>query len=430
MGLYIGNMQNTILPAKVRAVLDEDVPMYGLKYDSVADVNIRTYDAADLVFEPSVKNNNTYDSTSSVSAITAGRDDFRNLAPFNVRECYRVYDNGEAVYYYKHDYTDVGWHDVLTQNQVNSTDDAVKSIPTGGLAMIEFPEFWYKRVHIGDGGFEIIVSPQYKQGFTPDPWHYHNGVHYNKRYISKYPAPPSGQNLGVNYYTPRSITYFRDYAYPKGLRIIYPEVYFSLLMLMMVKYGTTSIQDIFGNGNHGKRNYANPPGYTLGMDDGYTLGKDNDASSIVMMGIENFYGHTLKILDACVALYPYFYLADIDAIAQSTDLINADMSQLYYLNFEYTDNTNSFGSYYRLYNSEYDWLFPVVKASTTGVDMDKTQENALFSVGNPYNKYLITFGGDFASNASPMMVDAQNLTSMTTTFDYGNNSRLSTFYVC
>lgn len=51
-----------------------------------------------------------------------------------------------------------------------------------GDRMIEFPKFWYKR----PSRYEFIISSEYKEGFTPSPWHYRNGVMGDVRRITEF----------------------------------------------------------------------------------------------------------------------------------------------------------------------------------------------------------------------------------------------------
>ena len=306
MGLLIGNIPNTILPEQVKQAVNEDIPMYGVKFSSNSTVGVRTYDAAHLNWSRS-------------SNSEAGEDDFKDLAPFNVKEVCRVWNsaNNTASYLYKTDYSDDAWQTI--RNGTHATID--------GDIMIEVPEFWYRRVSTADG-LEIIVAPEYKVGFTPDPWHYEKGVHHQKRYISKYPI---GQNYkirsGISPLVNTNMNTFRTNLRNKDLNMISAPAWYSLTMLMLVKYANTDVQATVSAGwNSGDTIH------TTGSADS-VLGLDGSATSVatnegaLTFGIESFYGDCWKYIDGCFLYDNVIYLKDVeDVTSDPTSLADLQAS--------------------------------------------------------------------------------------------------------
>ena len=306
MGLLIGNIPNTILPEQVKQAVNEDIPMYGVKFSSSSTVGVRTYDAAHLNWSRS-------------SNSQAGEDDFKDIAPFNVKEVCRVWNsaNNTASYLYKTDYSDTEWQTI--RNGTHATID--------GDIMIEVPEFWYRRVSTVDG-LEIIVAPEYKVGFTPDPWHYEKGVHHQKRYISKYPI---GKNYkirsGISPLVSTNMNTFRTNLRNKDLNMISAPAWYSLVMLMLVKYASTDVQATVSAGwNSGNTTH------TTGSADS-VLGLDGSATSVVTtegaltLGIESFYGDCCKYIDGCFLYDNVIYLKDVeDVTSDPTSLADLQAS--------------------------------------------------------------------------------------------------------
>ena len=306
MGLLIGNIPNTILPEQVKQAVNEDIPMYGVKFSSNSTVGVRTYDAAHLNWSRS-------------SNSQAGEDDFKDLAPFNVKEVCRVWNstNNTASYLYKTDYSDDEWQTI--RNGTHATID--------GDIMIEVPEFWYRRVSTAEG-LEIIVAPEYKVGFTPDPWHYEKGVHHQKRYISKYPI---GQNYkirsGISPLVSTNMNTFRTNLRNKDLNMISAPAWYSLVMLMLVKYASTDVQATVSAGwNSGSTTH------TTGSADS-VLGLDGSATSVstnegaLTFGVESFYGDCWKYIDGCFLYDIVIYLKDVeDVTSDPTSLADLQAS--------------------------------------------------------------------------------------------------------
>ena len=349
MGLLIGNIPNTILPEQVKQAVNEDIPMYGVKFSSSSTVGVRTYDAAHLNWSRS-------------SNSQAGEDDFKDLAPFNVKEVCRVWNstNNTASYLYKTDYSNDEWQTI--RNGTHATID--------GDIMIEVPEFWYRRVSTSDG-LEIIVAPEYKVGFTPDPWHYEKGVHHQKRYISKYPI---GQNYkirsGISPLVSTNMNTFRTNLRTKDLNMISAPAWYSLVMLMLVKYASTDVQTTVSAGR-GDDDIMEPSAHVTGSTDS-VLGLDGSATSIatneeaLTFGVESFYGGYWKYIDGCFLYDNVIYLKDVEDVMSDPPSL-ADMQSSY---TQVATPVLAGGNNSRITSiandTIYDWLFYPSNASASG----------------------------------------------------------------
>lgn len=282
MGLCIGNFNNNILPTSVKESIGADSPMYGVKFDGTNSAGIRTYDAATLNWTPS-------------TASVAGVDDFANLAPFNVKECITQYNSS------------TGEREVLAYKGDSNWNSLVAA--KTGDRMIEFPVFYYRR----PSKYEFIVSPTYKDGFQPSPWHYRKGELKEVRRISKY-------NIDTNYAsqtgtTPRvstNMNTFRTNLRAKGLYIMDYDAWYSLSILMLVKYANMNLQSTVGLGyQSGSAVIANGNADTvLGLDGSKT--SISTTESVLTFGIENFYANEWKYLDGLYGYGGYFYKKDVE----------------------------------------------------------------------------------------------------------------------
>lgn len=282
MGLCIGNFNNNILPTSVKESIGADSPMYGVKFDGTNSAGIRTYDAATLNWTPS-------------TASVAGVDDFANLAPFNVKECITQYNSS------------TGEREVLAYRGDSNWNSLVAA--KTGDRMIEFPVFYYRR----PSKYEFIVSPTYKDGFQPSPWHYRKGELKEVRRISKY-------NIGTNYAsqtgtTPRvntNMNTFRTNLRAKGWYMMDYDAWYSLSILMLVKYANMNLQSTVGLGWYsGSAVIANGNADTvLGLDGSKT--SISTIESVLTFGIENFYTNEWKYLDGLYGYGGYLYKKDVE----------------------------------------------------------------------------------------------------------------------
>ena len=285
MGICIGNFDTSVLPAGVLTAINEDVPMYGVKFDGTNSLGVRTYDAATLKFTPS-------------TATVAGIDNFKDLAPFNVKECCRVYNSSGTTYYYKENYSASEWQQIREGKHSTIVGDI----------MIEIPSFYYYRPSEN----EFIVAPRFKVGFLPSPAHFRNGKLLDKIWVSKY-------NINTNYESksktsPRTSTNmntFRSNLRNKEMYMLDYPTWCSLVILALVKYANMDVQASVANGySSGSSVYANGNAdNVLGLDGSNTSVGSNEAS--LCMGIENLYGNIWKFIDGAYSNNLDFYLGDI-----------------------------------------------------------------------------------------------------------------------
>ena len=334
MGLLIGNVDTSFIPDSVKTALDETVPMYGVLFEPNSTMGTRTYDAAGLTWN---RSSNTVE----------GIDNFKNIAPFKTRECCRIWDDAQkkATYVYKDDFTDAEWETIR-----KGTHASIK-----GDIMIEVSEFWYRRVQREDKKFEIIVAPKYKAGFKPDPWHYVNGKHYEKRYISKYKL--SGDFKSLSGQTPIASTALnnaRTSLKAKGMNELTFQAQYSLVMLMLVKYATTDVQAIVANGYSEGRTWTTGSADNVkGMDGSATAVTANE--SALALGIEDFWGNCWSYIDGAVGYAGKIYFKDVDTI--QTDPTVNDLTSWTATTSTYPDGGKDTLITAIANDADYDWLF-------------------------------------------------------------------------
>lgn len=335
MGLLIGNVDTSFIPDSVKTALDETVPMYGVLFEPNSTMGTRTYDAAGLTWN---RSSNTVE----------GIDNFKNIAPFKTRECCRIWDDTQkkATYVYKDDYTDAEWETIRKGTHASINGDI----------MIEVNEFWYRRVQREDKKFEIIVAPKYKAGFKPDPWHYVNGKHYEKRYISKYKL--SGDFKSLSGQTPRTNTTLntaRTSLKAKGMNELTFQAQYSLVMLMLVKYATTDVQAIVSYGySAGYHVWATGGADNVkGMDGSATAVTANE--SALALGIEDFWGNAWTYIDGAVCYAGKTYFKDVDTI--QTDPTVNDLASWTPTTSTYPNGCNATLITAIANDADYDWFF-------------------------------------------------------------------------
>ena len=302
MGLIIGNLGDNLLPTDVKDALDISVPMYGVKFDGVNAQGIRTYDAAGMSWQPS---------TNTV----AGVDDFKDVAPFKVRECCRVWDStqSKATYYYKDNYTDTEWQTVR-----NGTHATIK-----GDILIEIPKFYYKR----PSKYEFIVAPKYKNGFKLAPCFHHQSGDKDCVRVTKYNIG-SGyvSRSGVSTLSNTTMDTFRTGLRNKGMNMMDYATYYSLMILMLVKYANMDSQATVGYGyTEGNHTYnAGNADNVLGLDGSASgLGVNN---AVLAMGIENFWGNVSKFLDGMYGYNGNIYIKDVETVSKNPTTV-AELSE-------------------------------------------------------------------------------------------------------
>lgn len=223
-------------------------PIYGVQYVIGRSDGVREYTAQNMIWEPS-------------SATYKGRDDFADLAPFNIKECITVYNsstNGRDVVAYK---GDSNWDEAVT----NYKDD-----PNADM-MMEFPKFYYKRPQ----RYEWLISPDPVDGFMPSPMHYRNGKMHDVVRISKYPLSGYRSWTGLSFSTKTIWKTNNDNLRKKGQYEWDYAAWMSIVMLMMVKYNNMDLEACLGG-------FANA---TCGANDGIQ-GLDGHVVTNTLMGIE------------------------------------------------------------------------------------------------------------------------------------------------
>ena len=365
MGLLIGNVDTSFIPDSVKTALDETVPMYGVLFEPSKTIGTRTYDAAGLTWN---RSSNTVE----------GIDNFKNIAPFKTRECCRIWDDAQkkATYVYKDDYTEAEWETIR-----KGTHASIK-----GDIMIEVSEFWYRRVQREDKKFEIIVAPKYKAGFKPDPWHYVNGKHYEKRYISKYKL--SGDFKSLSGQTPRTSTTLntaRTALQAKGMNELTFQAQYSLVMLMLVKYATTDVQAIVANGYSTGNTYYTTGGAdsVKGMDGSATAVTANE--SALALGIEDFWGNVWSYIDGAVCYAGKTYFKDVDTI--QTDPTVNDLASWTPTTSTYPNGGSGTLITAIANDADYDWLF------TPSSDTNVTTQTVNDSFWSAYGLQAPLVGG-------------------------------------
>lgn len=350
MGLLIGNVDTSFIPDSVKTALDETVPMYGVLFEPNSTMGTRTYDAAGLTWN---RSSNTVE----------GIDNFKNIAPFKTRECCRIWDDTQkkATYVYKDDYTDAEWETIRKGTHASINGDI----------MIEVNEFWYRRVQREDKKFEIIVAPKYKAGFKPDPWHYVNGKHYEKRYISKYKL--SGDFKSLSGQTPRTNTALntaRTSLKAKGMNELTFQAQYSLVMLMLVKYATTDVQAVVAWGNSSSNSLMSTGGAdnVKGMDGSATAVTANKNS--LSLGIEDFWGNVWTYIDGAVCYAGKTYFKDVDTI--QTDPTVNDLASWTPTTSTYPNGSGTLITAIAN-DADYDWLF--IPSSDTNATTQTVNDN-------------------------------------------------------
>jgi hypothetical protein len=255
--------------------------------------------------------------------------------------------------------------------------------------MIEVPEFWYRRVDTAEG-LEIIIAPEYKVGFTPDPWHYEKGVHHQKRYISKYPV---GQNYkirsGIYPLVSTNMNTFRTNLRTKDLNMISAPAWYSMVMLMLVKYASTDVEATVSAGwNSGTTTH------TTGSADN-VLGLDGSATSVstnegaLTFGIESFYGECWKYVDGCFIYDNVIYTKDVeDVTSDPTSLVDLQASYAQVATPVWSGGSNS--PITSIANdTTYDWLFH--PCNTSGSSKTIVCNDNFYSAGGLRS---LSLGGD------------------------------------
>ena len=245
--------------------------------------------------------------------------------------------------------------------------------------MIEVNEFWYRRVQREDKKFEIIVAPRYKAGFKPDPWHYVNGKHYEKRYISKYKLSGDFKSLsGQTRRTNTPLNTARTALQAKGMNELTFQAQYSLVMLMLVKYATTDVQATVASGHRSDSQHFTTGGTdnVKGMDGSATAVTANENS--LALGIEDFWGNGWSYIDGAVCYAGKIYFKDVDTI--QTDPTVNDLASWTPTTSTYPNNGGSSSLITAIANdADYDWLF--TPSADTNATTQTTNNNFYSAYG-------------------------------------------------
>ena len=168
--------------------------------------------------------------------LTAGTDDFKLIAPFNIYRAVVKYVAGKAQI-------------VAREGDANfATYVANKD----GDVYTMFPEYWYKRNQEANGDEIWQVSPFKIAGFLPSPLHYRNGVMHDWVGISSYQLGENGADaqsmpgLPIKVNTPW--TSFNTIQRAKGLYVADYAAACHMQILGSIKYNNLNWQTAIGSG--------------------------------------------------------------------------------------------------------------------------------------------------------------------------------------
>lgn len=227
---------------------------------------VRTDDAYNLKFK-------------ACTGIEHGIDDFK-LGPFNVKECITRYDY------------ETKKHQILAyKGQVKKSNYAALLADPGNNVMIEFPKFYYLR----SSRYSFKVSNTQHENFLISPMHENSDY----VYVSKYKVNSQFRSvLNSKPLTSVKLADFKNGLINEGLSVINYNIIASLTMLMLVKYANLDIQSVIGAGIHDDSIITNNGATNnLASFDGRVLTAINESSSVVTLGIENWYGNLFSFVD-------------------------------------------------------------------------------------------------------------------------------------
>lgn len=209
-----------------------------------------------------------------------------NRWPFNlIKPCLML--NGKVIDYLNpNDYTKFESGETATINKASV-----------GQVMIEFPLIYYK-ISQDDTFYYIQISSKPREGFVNTAY-WHNGVEYEKIYISAYLCGSSSfksqgfhslNNIVVNYNIPcgytTGYTYLQKF-HGENYEIMPFQVWQLLQVLYLIMFKNTNSQKVLGYG-YGvyKQRTVTGEMNTLGM----YYGKSDKTKSVKLFGLEHLYG--------------------------------------------------------------------------------------------------------------------------------------------
>ena len=295
----------------------------------------RTYAAENMKL--SLAGANSYDAkiatVSTGDSLMAGRDDFRGKGPFNIRECVTKWN------------TATGQHSVVAYKDEIETISSTVPATAGGAwyhslttatkyasntdydTMIEFPLFYYKR----PSPYEFLVSSTQHEGFLPSPMHLNiGGTPASYCYVSKYMLNANYRSVcGTATKVSADGATARTTIKANHMYMMTYNVYYTIAMLMFVKYATLDVSKYIGIGT--KQNVSNGSAIVAGtmnsggskflstnvntryMMDGFVSRSKarttnvtglsvDEARNILTLGLEDWYGYKWLHLEGL-----YFY---------------------------------------------------------------------------------------------------------------------------
>ena len=168
--------------------------------------------------------------------LTAGTDDFKLIAPFNIYRAVVKYIAGKAQI-------------VAREGDANfATYVANKD----GDVYTMFPKYWYKRNQEANGDEIWQVSPFKIAGFLPSPLHYRNGVMHDWVGISSYQLGENGADAQSMPGLPIKVnipwTSFNTLMRAKGLYVADYAAACHMQILGSIKYNNLNWQTAIGSG--------------------------------------------------------------------------------------------------------------------------------------------------------------------------------------
>ena len=168
--------------------------------------------------------------------LTAGVDDFKLIAPFNIYRAVVKYVGGKAQI-------------VAREGDANFTTYVANK---DGDIFTMFPKYWFKRNQEANGDEIWQVSPFKIAGFLPSPLHYRNGVMHEWVGISSYQLGENGTDAQSMPGLPIKVnipwTSFNTLMRAKGLYVADYAAACHMQILGSIKYNNLNWQTAIGSG--------------------------------------------------------------------------------------------------------------------------------------------------------------------------------------
>lgn len=201
----------------------QNKPTYGARFTQSSSEGTRLYNAKGRNF-------------TKATDLSAGTDDFKLIAPFNIYRAIVKYVDGKAQI-------------VAREGDANfATYVANKD----GDVYTMFPKYWYRRTQEANGDEIWQVSPFKIAGFLPSPLHYRNGTMHDWVGISSYQLAENGADaqsmpgLPIKVNTPW--TSFNTIQRAKGLYVADYAAACHMQILGSIKYNNLNWQTAIGSG--------------------------------------------------------------------------------------------------------------------------------------------------------------------------------------